>query len=447
MKLKEANNILVIGAGLVGSLLSIFLAKRGFSVTLIEKRRDMRKGENLAGRSINLALSNRGWRALEKVGLAESVKKLAIPMNGRMIHDEKGNLSFQKYGKEGEAIYSVSRGGLNWLLLNKAESEGVRIKFNLDCSAVDFGKNEVMFSNSLTKKNENISADAIIGADGAFSAVRENIMKSGRFNYEQFYLEHGYKELAIEATITDDFAMEPNALHIWPRGKFMLIALPNLDKSFTCTLFFPFKGEISFDSLTSSQEVEKFFQKTFPDALNLMPDLSKYFFENPTSSLVTIKCFPWVKNNCMLIGDASHAIVPFYGQGMNAGFEDCFLFDSMLDNTHQTWQSLFHEFQSSRKKDTDAIADLAINNFIEMRDKVADDKFLLRKKIERELNERFPDRWIPLYSMVTFTDIGYASALKRGKEQEAIMDKVMSDPEIDGNWAMLDYDRIINQLS
>lgn len=440
-------NVIMVGAGLVGSLLSIYLQKRGNQVTLVEKRPDMRLAGSIGGRSINLALSNRGWKALKETGVAAEVEKMAIPMKGRMMHDPEGNLTFQPYGKQGQAIYSVSRGGLNQLLLNEAEKSGVRIYFNEDCESVNFEETIMLAKNRKTNTNQAFKGDLIIGTDGAFSVVRENIMKSGRFNYSQSYIDHGYKELSIPPAKGKDFALDPNALHIWPRGKFMLIALPNADYSFTCTLFLPFEGENSFSSLKSADTIVEFFRSTFPDALSMMPTLLEDYFQNPTSSLVTVKCYPWVKENTLILGDASHAIVPFYGQGMNSGFEDCYLLNKMIDDYHGDWKEILNRFQIERKPDTDAIADLAIQNFLEMRDKVADENFLLRKQIESKLNELYPQKWIPLYSMVTFSDIGYANAMVVGKRQETIMDEVMARENIKNTWQHLDFDEIVQKLT
>ena len=443
----EGKSIVMVGAGLVGSLLSIYLRHKGNKVVLLEKRPDMRLAGNIGGRSINLALSNRGWKALRDTGVAGEVEKLAIPMSGRMMHDPQGNLTFQPYGKEGQAIYSVSRGGLNQLLLDEAEKSGVDIYFNHDCEHVNFEETIIQAKNTENDTSRAFKGDVIIGADGAFSAVRESIMKSSRFNYSQSYIDHGYKELTIPPTKEKDFALDPNALHIWPRGQFMLIALPNEDRSFTCTLFLPFEGRDSFSALKSENAVTNFFTSTFPDVLPIMPSLREDFFQNPTSSLVTVKCYPWVKNNTLILGDASHAIVPFYGQGMNSGFEDCYLLNKMIDSCNGNWQDILPRFQTERKPDADAIADLAIQNFLEMRDKVADERFLLRKKIEGKLNELYPEKWIPLYSMVTFSDIRYADALAIGKRQEAIMDEVMTQKDIKHVWEQLDYDKIVEKLT
>ena len=430
-------DITIIGAGLVGSLLSIYLSKRGYKVRIYERRGDMRKKKMSAGRSINLALSDRGLLALEKVGLADEIKKISIPMHGRYIHNLDGSTAFQPYGKEGQYINSVSRGTLNMKLMDLAEQHGVQIFFNEKCTVLDWDKDVLEFENTSGANVPPARADLVFGADGAFSAARlQHQLRHDKFNYQQYYIDCGYKELTIPPAADGNFAMEVNALHIWPRKDYMLIALPNLDKTFTCTLFFPFEGEASFEKLTTKERVKEFFEKTFPDAVKLMPDYINEFFTNPISSLVTVKCFPWIRDDKFaLIGDAAHAIVPFFGQGMNCGFEDCRVLDGLIDKHKEDWQAILREYQSLRKPDADAIADLAINNFTEMRDKTADPKFLLQKKIEAKLHEKYPDKWIPAYSQVTFSPhIRYSEALQRGQKQEAIMQEIMKAPDIEITW-------------
>jgi kynurenine 3-monooxygenase len=424
----KRKNIAIMGAGLVGSLLSLYLAKRGHKVDLYERRPDLRRTTVDGGRSINLALSDRGWRALKGIGIEEEVRKVAIPMYGRMMHDEQGNLTHQPYGKEGQAIYSVSRGGLNMALMNLSEpNPDITYHFSRQAIDVKLPENEVQLRNLETGKTETIQPELLFGADGAFSVVRGAMQKTERFNYEQTYQDYGYKELTIPATAGGSWAIEKNALHIWPRGNYMMIALPNIDGSFTCTLFFPYEGEPSFAAIKNEGNLLNFFKEVFPDAVPLMPGLAQEYFENPVGSLVTVKCFPWsYEGKSLLIGDACHAVVPFYGQGMNAGFEDITVLDQMLEHFEgDNWETLFDAFERRRKPNADAIADLAVMNFIEMRDKVADARFLLRKKIESKISEQYPDRWIPLYSMVTFTDLPYSYALETGQQQDKIMKKVM----------------------
>ncbi|MBL7747607.1 MAG: FAD-dependent monooxygenase [Chitinophagaceae bacterium] len=437
--------ITIVGAGLVGSLLSIYLAKRGHKVRIYERRGDMRKEHMSAGRSINLALSDRGLLALDKVGLAEEIKQISIPMHGRYIHNLDGSTAFQPYGKEGQYINSVSRGTLNMKLMDLAEQHGVEIYYNQKCSAIDWKKQLVDFEIS-NLEFQTTRFDLLFGADGAFSAARlHHQLQHEKFDYQQYYIDCGYKELTIPPTANGDFAMEVNALHIWPRKDYMLIALPNLDKTFTCTLFFPFEGEASFSNLTTEEKVKDFFEKTFPDALPLMPDYITQFFNNPVSSLVTVKCFPWIREDKFaLIGDAAHAIVPFFGQGMNCGFEDCRILDELIEKNGDDWQAILQQYQALRKPDGDAIANLAINNFTEMRDKTADPKFLLQKKIEARLHEKYPDKWIPAYSQVTFSPyIRYSEALLRGQKQESIMQQVMATPGIEDKWNSEEVEKMI----
>jgi kynurenine 3-monooxygenase len=441
----KVKNIAIVGAGLVGSLLAIYLRKRGYGVTVYERRPDMRLSSLYAGRSINLALSNRGIKALEEVGLAEELRKAAIPMHGRVMHDVEGKLSFLPYGKQGQFINSISRSALNIVLMNEAEKQGVQFLFEHHCTRVDLEQTtlELKHTGTLSQKQ----FDLIIGSDGAYSVVRMAMQMTDRFDFMQDYIDHGYKELHIPPEANGGFQLEKNALHIWPRESFMLIALPNPDGSFTCTLFFPFKGKPSFKALKDKTDVGDFFYHTFPDAHKLMSSLLDDFEENPTSSLVTMKCYPWVRNNTLLIGDAAHAVVPFYGQGMNAGFEDCRVLNEMLDKYQDDWDKVLVKFQELRKPDTDAIAQLALDNFIEMRDLVGDPEFLLRKKIEAKIHELFPERWIPLYSMVTFNEqIRYSEAYNIGQKQRLIMDRVMSSPDIVSTWQSLDFESIVNQL-
>jgi kynurenine 3-monooxygenase len=441
------NSITILGAGLIGSLMAIYLKRQGLDVQIYDKRPDKRKMRySEEGRSINMALSHRGWKSLEQVGLKEKVLPLAIPMYGRRIHDEHGGTTFIPYGKSNQAIYSISRGKFNQLLTEEAERLGAEIHFEHKCQEVDFRKQEITFETA--DGLEKLQPQIIIGADGAYSALRMSMQKQIRFNYKQEYISHGYKELTIPATPEGEFAMDPNALHIWPRGKFMLIALPNPDKSFTCTLFLSFEGsKICFEKINDENDLETVFRAYFDDAYQLMPDLKTEFFKNPTSALINVECYPWVQGNSLLIGDASHAMVPFYGQGMNCGFEDCYILNELIEKLGtNTWDLVFEKFQKKRKPDTDAICQLAMDNFIEMRDSVADPKFQLRKKIEAKLHDLYPKDWIPLYTMVTFSDMGYAEAYAQGKLQEAIMDKVMADPLITENWNKLDYEDIINQM-
>ena len=442
-----SKKVTIVGAGLVGSLLSIYLAKRGYKIDMFERRPDMRKAKISAGKSINLALSDRGWRGLEGVGIAEDIKKIAIPMYGRQIHNRDGSTAFQPYGKKEQAIYSVSRGEINKKLMDLAEQQkDVKIHFDERCTHVDRKNMTANFENGTSKKVTSVQSDLLFGSDGAFSAARLDMqLTNDRFEYNQHYISAGYKELIIPPGKNGEFLLEKNALHIWPRGSFMMIALPNMDGDFTCTLFLPFEGEKSFANLKTREDVKKFFDEEFSTAVPLMPTLPDDFFANPTSSLVTVKCYPWTfDNKIALIGDAAHAIVPFFGQGMNCGFEDCVVLNDLISKHKENWEEILPEYQFLRKPDGDAIADLAIANFVEMRDKTADKKFLLQKKIEARFNDKHPDKWIPLYTMVTYSPhIRYSTALKEGQRQQAIMDKVMAHPDIETKWDSDEVEKMI----
>ncbi len=429
--------VTITGAGLVGSLLSIYLARRGYKVSIYERRPDMRKEKIVAGRSINLALSDRGIKALEEVGIMDEIRKIAIPMHGRQMHYADGSTPYQPYGKDGQFINSVSRGELNRKLIDLAEASGVKILFNQKCESVDWNIKEITFENALSNELSKVNYELLFGSDGSYSATRlSHQLQHDRFQYQQFYIDFGYKELHIPAGENGSFLLEKNALHIWPRGNYMMIALPNTDGSFTCTLFFPFEGEPSFKSLDSEEKVKLFFKETFADATQLMPTLVTDFFNNPTSSLVTVKCFPWIREDKFaLIGDAAHAIVPFFGQGMNCGFEDCAVLNSLVEKHSDDWEKILEEYQQLRKPDADAIADMALNNFVEMRDKVTDPKFLLQKKIEANFSAKHPDKWTPAYSLVTFRpDVRYSEALSKGNFQQGIMNEVMALNNIESEW-------------
>ncbi|MEY4927704.1 MAG: hypothetical protein RI894_2140 [Bacteroidota bacterium] len=426
----------IIGAGLVGSLWSIFLAKRGYNVSMYERRSDMRKAGYIGGRSINLALSLRGFRGLERAGIADEIKAVALPMYGRMIHDLAGNLAFQPYGKEGEAIYSVSRGGLNIALINLAEKlPNININFDCSCEDVNLQTAELSFLQTAENKAFNLQSDLVFATDGAFSAVRTALQKRPRFNFSQQYENYGYKELVIPAGENNTFLLDKHALHIWPRGHFMLMAMANLDGSFTCTLYLPYEGEHSFENLKTDEQITAFFATYFADAQAMMPTLLADFHENPIGVLTTMKCRPWsFQHKIMLLGDAAHAIVPFYGQGMNAGFEDCVLLDDMMTDFNENWDAIMTEYDRTRPDDTDSIAELALRNFVEMRDKVGDPRFLLRQKIAAWLYQQFPADFTPLYSLVTFSHTPYSVALREGKAQDVLFEQILNLPNIENDW-------------
>ncbi len=436
--MNKEDNILIIGAGLCGSLLALRLGQRGYNVRVLEMRKDLRKENINSGRSINLALSDRGLKAMRMVGIENKVKPLCISMHGRMIHDQNGKTFLSNYsGREGEYINSISRGQLTALLMDEAEAlENVTIEFNKKCKEVDFANKTAIFRDTETGGEVEINANVIFGTDGAGSALRKSYTLSKRFlfSYSQNYLTHGYKELSILPYKNGGFKINKNALHIWPRGDFMIIALPNLEGSFTVTLFLSYdEGEFNFNNLKTPKRVEKFFNKEFPDLLELMPNLMDDFFKNETSPLGTVKCSPWhYKGNSLLLGDAAHAIVPFYGQGMNASFEDVVEFDKILEKHKGNWEKTFSAFEKSRKKDTDAIADLANENFHEMRDHVASEIFQEKRKLEMALEKQFPKKYASKYSMVTFKEnMGYNEAMVKGRAQDKALLNMIADHKID----------------
>lgn len=419
----KAGKITLIGAGLNGPLLALGLVERGVEVEIYERRPDMRRVKISAGRSINLALSTRGIHALTEAGLWEKMQPIIIPMKGRMMHSPDSKLTFQAYGKdESEVINSVSRAELNMALLNAAEAQGVKIHFERRCTGIRFKDRQLSLRDEGSGKESNVEYEVVIGCDGSASAIRQAMLRLNRFNFSQEYLNYGYKELTIAAGPRGKHVLETNALHIWPRGNYMLIALPNSDGTFACILFLPFEGADSFEGLTTKAMVREFFQARFPDVVPLMPDLSESFFANPTGAMVTIRCSPWhVEGQALVLGDAAHAIVPFFGQGINCGFEDCTVLLELLDLYGADWEKVFREFEKARKVNTDAIAEMAIDNFVEMRDRVGDRRFLLQKQVELALEARYPQQFVPKYAMVTFHRIPYSTAFQRGQVQERIL--------------------------
>ena len=440
---RSPQTVTLIGAGLNGPLLALGLVRRGFKVEIYERRPDMRRVPISAGRSINLALSVRGIHALAEAGLWRDMRKIIIPMKGRMMHSIHGELTFQPYGKdESEVINSISRADLNIALINAAEAQGVKIFFQQRCVGVDLQTGTIQLCDEISGNERSVETDVLIGCDGSASAIRSEMLKGIRFNFSQQYLDYGYKELTIPDGPARKHVLETNALHIWPRGNYMLIALPNVDGTFACILFLPFQGQDSFAELASPQAVQEFFELRFPDALSLMPQLSQNFFANPTGAMVTIKCSPWhAAGKVLLLGDAAHAIVPFFGQGINCGFEDCTVLLQLLDPSRGNWEHTFREFEQARRVNTDAIADLALENFVEMRDRVADPRFLFRKKVELALEAKYPEIFVPKYSMVTFHRIPYGTAKTRGEIQDRLMaelcDGVNSLDDLD--WTKADH--------
>ena len=431
-----ATKFVLIGSGLAGGLLAAYLGRRGHNVDLYERRADPREGNIVGGRSINLALSTRGIYALEQLGIADEVLRHAIPMRGRMIHDKSGALHFSPYDRDpNKFINSIGRAALNTTVIEAAQRyPSVRVHFNHRCTDVDldsatanlapFGvAAAVSAANPQQQVTIHARGDAVIGVDGAFSAVRQSMQKKiTGFEYDESYLAHGYKELTIPPAPDGSWQMEKEALHIWPRKSFMMIALPNPDGSFTCTLFWEFEGPRSFASTKTDDQIRHFFEEEFPDAVPLMRSLLDEFKTNPTGSLVTIRCAPWFyKDKIVLVGDAAHAVVPFYGQGMNAAFEDCVVLDKCLAEFPQDRQRAFAEYFARRKENTEALANLAVQNFIEMRDKTASKAFRAKKKLDHLLEGLLPGIYLPLYTMVTFTRIPYSAGARRARLQDRIV--------------------------
>ena len=428
--MSKPKKILISGAGLVGSLLSVLLGRRGYEVAIFERRPDMRGVEVDSGRSINLALSSRGIHALEQAGLLEQVRELLIPMRGRALHLSGGNEEFSSYGqRDEELIYSVSRRDLNCLMMSAAEeAKPVEIRFNQSVEKVDFETGELTVVNLQDNSSYRRSFDLLIGADGAGSPTREALLAVNGGECSVDFLDHDYKELEIPplSSKSGGYQVEPEALHIWPRGGYMLIALPNQDGSFTVTLFMPKQGEISFEKLENPDQLNAFFEAEFPSAKRLIPDLETDFFANAQGRLGTVRCSKWHhENKALILGDASHAIVPFHGQGMNSGFEDCSELIRLLEKHNDDWSEVLPEFDRIRRPNANAIADMALENYVTMRESVADPKFQLKKELGFELEQRFPSRFVPRYSMVMFHLLPYAVAMERGVIQQAILSELV----------------------
>ncbi|MCO6511814.1 MAG: FAD-dependent monooxygenase [Aridibacter famidurans] len=448
--------VIIIGAGLAGSLLSIYLAKRGIEVEVYEARADMRSKEISAGRSINLALSDRGIKALSEVGMDEYMLREAVPMYGRLVHDTEGNTKLLPYsGREGEYINSVSRGGLNIALINEADEHSEsRFFFEQRCVDFDCRSGEALIFNEKNGDEYKVSGSTVIATDGAGSAVRRAMLRGGvrRFNYSQEFLEHGYKELSIPPGEGGAFQMEKNALHIWARRSFMMIALPNFDGSYTCTLFLAHEGEKSFESIDTGaysggspgSALIRFFEDQFPDAIPLIGNLEREYFTNPTGDLGTVKCFPWhAGDRALLLGDSAHAVVPFYGQGMNASFEDCRIFNDLVGEFGTEWLKVFETYSELRKVNTDAIADMAVENFYEMRDAVADPVFVRKRELETRLEQQYPD-YFSKYSMVTFReDLPYSEAMRRGNAQDRILMEICAR---ETDVSKIDAEKVLERL-
>lgn len=443
-------DIIILGAGLSGTLMAIRLAQRGYNVDLYEKRPDLRTTEISAGRSINLALSDRGLMALDSAGLKEKTLQLVIPMYGRRIHSLDGQTTLYRYsGRQDEWINSISRPGLNAVLLDKTDDyDNINVSFNHDSVKVDSIRDKVTFRTPEGEKQIDTSGKIIIGADGAGSSLRREMQRRSnqlRFSFSQSFLDTGYKELCLPAGPNGEFLIDKNALHIWPRKGFMMIALPNLDASFTVTLFMPFEGPHGFDNIQTDKQIHQLFDENFSDVKNLFPDLVSEYNTNPSSSLGTIRCYPWqIGGRYLLIGDAAHAVVPFYGQGMNCSFEDCYVLDQFIEKYPDDWDNIFKAYQSHRKIDADAIASLAEENFYEMAAATADPVFNKKRKLELRLEQEYPD-YYSKYSLVTFReDLPYHEAMEKGREQDKILMKMAAEIE---NVDEVDLERVLRRIS
>jgi kynurenine 3-monooxygenase len=444
--MQTPQKIAIVGSGLVGTLLAIYLKKLGHTVHVYDRSSDIRTVE-FSGRSINLVMSNRGWKAMEDVGLGDEIRKIGIPVDKRAIHTQDDTINYQYYGKEGEAIFSLSRGILNRRMIDLAEEAGVEFFFDHKIWDVTLSTATLHIGETEKGAWEDLKYDKVFGADGAFSRIRHRMQRQSMFDYSQEFMKIGYKELNIPANADGTHKLDKNSLHIWPRGNFMLMALSNLDGTFTCTLFMPFEGENSFEQLNDEESLVAFFANYFPDTAAVIPDLVKDFFKNPTSYLAIMKCYPWTfEDKVALIGDSAHAIVPFYGHGMNAGFEDISILNEMIATYGDDWKTIFLEYEKSRKPNADAIAELSRRNFVEMSTKTADEKFLLQKKIEKWFSDKHPDKWMPLYSRVTFSLQPYAEALAVGDFQNEIMEEIMKIENIEQQWNSEEVENRIIQL-
>lgn len=440
-------SVAVVGSGLVGVVLAMSLKAKGLDVTVYDKSEDIRKID-FSGRSINLAMSERGWKILLKIGLEKSIQEMAVPMYQRAIHTLDKQTNNQPYGINGESIWAISRGDLNKKLVDFAEERGVKFAFETPVWDVDLKRGVLYSSAKESDKWSEIPHDLIFGADGAYSKVRLQMQKHSLFEYQQSYLSIGYKELIIPADKNGKHLLDKNSFHIWPRKDFMLIALANIDGSFTCTLFMPFEGEISFEAIKNQTDLNEFFDQYFQDAKAIMPDLEKLYFKNPVNPLVTMKCFPWIyEDKVALIGDAAHAVVPFYGQGLNAGLEDIdVLMNIVEEEKGANWGNILKKYQDCRKPNGDAIAELSYRNFQEMSELTADPMFLLRKKIETNFTKKHPDLWLPLYDRVTFSEGTYLEALEIGDIQNQIMNQVMQLNNIENLWDSDEVETMIKEL-
>lgn len=424
--------VCVVGAGLVGSLLSNFLAREGYDVHLFDRQSDPRRGRRATGRSINLTVCERGFAALDRVGAGDRVREISVPCYGRYIHSVDGTVDYQPYGNHREAIHSVARNEINDVLIDLALAQpGIHVHFEEKCLEVDLETPELTFQSLRNDEITRFRADRLIGADGANSRVRAAMQLVPGFRQRQEFFEQAYKEISVPAAPSGDWALPADAIHIWPRRHYMLIGFPNRDRTFTFALHMPFEGEPSFASIRTPEALLELFRRSFPDALPYVPNLVEDYFGRPESKMITVRCAPWTQGDKVaLIGDAAHAIVPSYGQGANCGFEDCSVLYDCLLGANGDWGQALRDYEASRKPNADAIADLALEHFHELRDFVGSSEFLLRKELERWVNDLYPDRYAPLYSLISFTNVPYAEAMRQDREQRTLVDRLLAIPDV-----------------
>ena len=442
--------IIVAGAGLVGSLLAVYLSKKGYRVDVYDRNPDPRDASSdaRAGKAFNLTLCDRGFKALDEVGVGNLIRSVSVPAYGRFVHNEQGELAYQPYGNNAEALYSILRSDMSRAMVEfAAEQPNVEFHFDEKCVGLGLSPLEVEFKNMRTGAQRREKAYLLFGADGAFSGVRTHLQRFHRVSYAQEFLDQGYKELNVPATATAEWVSEKNVLHMWPRGRYMLLGFPNFDGSFTCSLHMPFEGSVSFASLQTETDVLEFFNEKFPDVVDHIPNLVEEFNRCAPNPMVTVKCSPWtLQGKVALIGDAAHVLYPYYGQGANAGFEDCSVLMECLEKYGDDWKTVFSEYERLRKPNMDAISEMVVEHYVEIRDLLGDSKFLLRKALERKMNQLFPDRYQPLYSMIAFTTMPYVDALRIEREQRSIIDYLMNTPGIDQNWDSKEVENIMAQL-
>ena len=441
---------IIAGGGLVGSLLAVYLSKKGYRVDVYDRNADPRDANSdaRAGKASNLTLCVRGFKALDEVGIGNLIRSISVPAYGRFVHTEQGELAYQPYGNNSEALYSILRSDMSRVLVEfAAEQPNVEFHFQQKCVGLGLSPLEVEFTNVRTGAQRREKAHLLFGADGAFSGVRTQLQRFHRVSYAQEFLDQGFKELNVPATATAEWVSERNVLHMWPRGRYMLLGFPNNDGSFTCSLHMPFEGSVSFASLQTENDVLDFFNEKFPDVVDHIPNLVEEFNRCPPNPMVTVRCSPWtLQGKVALIGDAAHVLYPYYGQGANAGFEDCAVLMECLEKFGDDWKTVFSEYEQLRKPNMDAISEMVVEHYAEIRDLLGDPKFLLRKALERKMNQLFPDRYLPLYSMIAFTTMPYVEALRIEREQRSTIDYLMNTPDIDEKWDSREVENIMTQL-